>query len=204
MRSHSSSHRSSFSRSHRSGIHHSSMHRSSIHHSSLSRSSIHRKSMGASKLHKSSLKRNGISNAHAFTVGKATGININGSALGAHGAALHRFKTMRKISDFSRSNRHSRHNRIVSSFTRRNKGIDFNNKNSTNDFIKRMRVSHNKHHYTTNKYDYSKIENMGNEINATVNELSKYIWIPFVIGLVMFFIIAVVFTTIIFLTIKRM
>lgn len=53
-------------------------------------------------------RHRGISGLHAFTVGRATGININGSARGSAGAALHR----------SRHHRNLRYNR---SFFRRNK-----------------------------------------------------------------------------------
>lgn len=54
-------------------------------------SSAHRRatSLHSSRRH-SSHHRHGISNSHAFAVGRATGVNINGSGMGAHGAALHR------------------------------------------------------------------------------------------------------------------
>lgn len=180
-RSHSSmhsSHRSSFSRSH------SSMHRSSLH-GSMHKSGLHKSSIGSSRMHKSSFKRNGISNAHAFAVGKSTGINVNGSALGAHGAALHRFERMRKM---SKDNSRLRHNRMVSSFSRRHRGTNFNNRRSTDDFIRRMRVSHNKHTYTSPKYDYSQFSNIGEELNNTINEASRYVWIPIlIIAIIMIF-----------------
>ena len=105
MRSHSSSHSRRSMSSHRSSMssHRSSMssRRSSMHSHSLGRSSSfgHRSSL-ASRRHSSSLhshmrSHNGISNAHAFAVGKATGVNINGSAMGAHGVALHHSRQMR-------------------------------------------------------------------------------------------------------------
>lgn len=77
-------------------MHHSSIsHRSSLNHrSSLSHRSSLRNKPGLSA-RKTTFKRHGISNAHAFSVGRATGININGSAMGAHGAALHRMKASR-------------------------------------------------------------------------------------------------------------
>ena len=57
--------------------------------------------------HTSSSRRHGISNAHAFAVGRATGVNINGSHMGAHGAALHRSAERRK--DRRHSSLHSSH-----------------------------------------------------------------------------------------------
>ena len=84
-----SSHRSSMSR-----------HRSSMsHRSSLSR---HRHTIGTSH---SRMRKHGISNIHAFAVGRATGVNINGSAMGAHGAFLHRSLRRRKSMDSSSSHR---------------------------------------------------------------------------------------------------
>lgn len=52
-------------------------------------------------------RRHGISNHHAFAVGRATGVNINGSHMGAHGAALHRSAKRRK--DHRHSSLHSSH-----------------------------------------------------------------------------------------------
>ena len=142
-----------------------SSHRS--HRSSLSRRSSlsHRTTM-----HKSSFKKHGISNAHAFAVGKSTGININGSALGAHGAALHRMRKMRNNNSIHRS----------SSISNRR----FTSKNKSN-FMKKLHVTSNKHHYTSKKYsiDTNKI---GEEINNAVNEASKYIWIPILIFIIFF------------------
>ena len=71
-RSRHSSHRSAHSR------HMSAHHRhTSSHGSALSR---HRSATS---------RRHGISDAHAFAVGRATGVNINGSHMGAAGAAQH-------------------------------------------------------------------------------------------------------------------
>lgn len=65
-------------------------------HSSMHRSSLSRRaSMGTMMSRRSAFKHNGISDAHAFAVGKATGVNINGSARGAHGVALHRSRARR-------------------------------------------------------------------------------------------------------------
>ena len=170
MRGHSS-HRSSMSRSHHSMSHsrsHSSLHRSMSrnHHGGISHSSMN--------------KRHGISNAHAFAVGKATGININGSAMGAHGAALHRMKEMRERNSIHRSSSSNFNRR--SSFSRRK---SFNN----------MRVSHTKHRYTSPKYN---LENVGTEFGNAMNEASKYIWIPIVIIAFMMIFFIGIFVTFIF------
>lgn len=50
----------------------------------------------ASRHRSATSRRHGVSNAHAFAVGRATGVNINGSHMGAHGAALHRSAERRK------------------------------------------------------------------------------------------------------------
>lgn len=50
---------------------------------------------------------NGIPDAHAFAVGQATGVNINGSALGAAGAALHSSSSSHHNSSSKRTNNES-------------------------------------------------------------------------------------------------
>lgn len=47
---------------------------------------------------------NGIPDAHAFAVGQATGVNINGSAMGAAGAALHDSSSSHHNSSSKRTN----------------------------------------------------------------------------------------------------
>ena len=189
MRSRSSSHRSSMSHRSSSMHHRSSLsHRSSsIHHSSLSHrtGSIHhgsslshrRSSLSHSSLRNRPFHKMGISNAHAFAVGKATGVNINGSALGAHGAALHRSERVRKLS--KNNNMHVRHSR-PSTFHRRRTAttINRNYTNRSSDFLKKMRVSHNKHRYTMKKNSYPDI---GQEMGKNVSEFAKFAWIPFAI-----------------------
>ena len=171
MRSHSS-HRSSMHRSSMSSRRHSSLH-SSLHRS-MNRS--HHSSLSSHSMH----KRHGISNAHAFAVGKATGVNINGSSMGAHGAALHRMSEMRK-SRFNKSSNHS------STF---NRGIP--HKHRTKDFVNKMKVSRRKVRYTSKKYDYSINEKFGQEYNNAMGEITKYIWIPFAIFGLMFVIFVLV------------
>lgn len=56
--------------------------------------SAHRRHMSAhrsaaSRHRSATSRRHGISDAHAFAVGRATGVNINGSHMGAAGAAQH-------------------------------------------------------------------------------------------------------------------
>lgn len=207
MRSHSSSHRSShrssFSRSHRSRISrnhsHSSINRNSLRHGSMHKSGIHRTSLGTrihkskiggSSIRSSSFRRHGISNAHAFVVGKATGININASALGAHGATLHRLKKARDRHKITSNNIHVGH--TTSHRFHRN----INNKKRSDDFLKRMRVSHSKHRYTCKKTNYEDVKAYGQEVNKAMNEFSKYAWIPLVIAVLIFiFIIAFIFGT---------
>ena len=191
MRSRSShrssmSHRSS-SMHHRSSLSHrsSSMrHRISLSHrtGSIHHGSIlsHRKSgISRSSLRNRPFHKMGISNAHAYSVGKATGININGSALGAHGAALHRFERMRNLS--KNSNLHVRHTRPSTFHRRRTTTTNRNNKHRSSDFLKNMRVSKQKHRYTMNKKSYPDI---GQEMGKTVTEFAKFAWIPFAIGFV--------------------
>lgn len=193
----SMSHRSSFSHSRRSsitnrngfgGIRHNSMHRSRIgssmssrRHSSLG--SMHRSSFN--NMHHSSLrnrstigtimsrrrpfKHNGISDAHAFSVGKATGININASAMGAHGAALHR-STVRKNARYTGSKTFTGH----SSFAKRK--IKFSNSNNSK----------------SKKYKFDPTKNNINiDLNMPLNNYSKFIGI-FVILFMIFFIIIVI------------
>ncbi len=104
--SHSShSHSHSSSRSHHSSItshrSHSSTH---SHKSSLTSHHMHHSNnMGHSSLRDRPGHHHGISDSHAFAVGRATGVNINASASGAAGAALHRsserFNTNNSFSD---------------------------------------------------------------------------------------------------------
>ena len=183
MRSHSSSHRSSMS--HRS---HSISHRSS----SLSHrtGSIHHgSSISHSSLRNRPFHKHGISNAHAFAVGKATGVNINASAMGAHGSALYRFRQARDRRRLTNNNMHIRH----TASHRFNRAI--NNNHKSDDFLKRMRVSHTKHRYTAPK---GSSVNMGQEMGKAMGEFAKFAWIPIVIGLFMFIAIMGMFITITF------
>ena len=196
-RSHHSSmsHRSSFSHSHRSsitsrngfgGIRHNSMHRSSFgssmssrRHSSLG--SMHRSSLN--KMHRSTLsnrstigtmmsrrsafKHHGISDAHAFAVGKATGVNINASAMGAHGAALHRSRTIKNA-------RYTKSKRSSGSFAKRK--IKFSNNNK----------------YKSKKYKIDPTKNNINiDLNLPMNNYSKFIGIA-VIFFMIFFVIMLI------------
>ena len=107
MRSSSHRHSSMHRSSHSSLSRHSSLHRHSSlrhsHHSGLSRHSLHSSFNRMGRHH-------GISNAHAFAVGKATGININSSAMGAVGAALNRSRKRRMSLSRSSSRRFSKIN----------------------------------------------------------------------------------------------
>lgn len=76
------------------------------HHSSL-------ESRRTTGLHSHNGRRNGISNTHAFAVGRATGANINGSAMGAHGVALY---LSRQARDRLIDNSHRTHRATGSSF----------------------------------------------------------------------------------------
>ena len=171
-RSHHSSmsrHRSSLSSRHHSSI--GSMHRSSLsrmHHSSLSR-----RSTGTMNIRKSPFKHHGISDAHAFAVGKSTGININGSAMGAHGAALHRSKIRRNSMNNSMHNRSRRFFRTHSNMRRT---IKFSSRNS--------RFKSRKY-----KFDPSK-----NNVNIEFTEYSKYMYLPFLIFFIFF--VIMIFTVI--------
>lgn len=184
-RSHRSSmsHRSSFSHSHHSsmskrngfgGIRHNSMHRSSLSgmhkssHSSMHRSSLSRRaSMGKMISRKSSFKHNGISDAHAFAVGKATGVNINGSARGAHGAALHR----------SRARRNARYTSSA--------GFK-----STQSNMSKRRIKFSRNSNRSRRYKFDPIKNNLN-IEIPLNNYSKYIGI-FTIIFMIFFVIMVI------------
>ena len=184
-RSHRSSmsHRSSFSHSHHSsmsnrngfgGIRHNSMHRSSLsdmHKSSLSsmhRSSLSRRaSMGKMMSRRSAFKHNGISDAHAFSVGKATGININGSAMGAHGAAVHR----------SRARRNARYTSSA--------GFK-----STQSNMSKRRIKFSRNSNRSRRYKFDPIKNNLN-IEIPLNNYSKYIGI-FAILFMIFFVIMVI------------
>ena len=74
---------------------HSSMH--SHRSSSLTSHHMHHSnSIGHSSLRNRPGHHHGISDAHAFAVGRATGVNINASASGAAGAALHRSSERRR------------------------------------------------------------------------------------------------------------
>lgn len=184
-RNHSSmSHRSSFSHSsmsHRSGISHGSSmsHRSSISHRSHSgissykstmhggighSSSIHKHS--GIKSHRSMFKHHGISDAHAFAVGKATGVNINASARGAHGAALHRMKKMRDSA--------AKH-RVYRSKTGFKNSTGFSNSG-----LRKIRLSHDKKRYYSKKYDFDAINNVQEIFNQQFNGFNKYFGVIFV------------------------
>lgn len=158
MRSHSSmSHRSMSSRrsslSHRSNL--SKMHKGIGHTSGI-------------RSHSSAFKHHGISDAHAFNVARATGVNINASAMGAHGAALYRAR--RRNSTFKNSTSNYR-------------------RNST---IRKIRFSHNdtsfkskKYHYSTNN-KFDGFDEFQESIEENYNNLSKFIWIPFLIFIIAF------------------
>lgn len=195
-RSSMSSHRSSFSHSHRSsmtsrngfgGIRHNSMHRSSFgssmssrRHSSLG--SMHRSSfsrmhhsslggrstMGRMMSRRSAFKHHGISDAHAFAVGKATGININASARGAHGAALHRSRA-RKNARYTGSKAFTGH----SSFAKR-----------------KIKFSHNSN-FKSKRYKLDPLKNNLN-INIPINNYSKYIGIFAIIFMIIFVIMIII------------
>ena len=150
MRSSHSSHKSHTSMSHRNSMSHHShtSHHSSLSHrsrSSLSSMSRHRSSIRSMSNHNIMNKHHGNSDAHAFAVGKATGVNINGSAMGAHGAALGRFRRIRRNS----SNMHH-------TFTRNN----FNKR--------RIRFNKNKsnHKYTMNS-SFSNFEEFANSMDTS-------------------------------------
>ena len=184
-RSSISSRRSSFSHSHHSsmsnrngfgGIRHNSMHRSSIgnmHHSSLSR----RTSMGTMMSNRSAFKHHGISDAHAFAVGKATGVNINGSHMGAHGAALHRGR-IRKNARFTGKMRAN------SSAIRRK----YHNYSGANLAYKRkIKFSHN-NKYKSKRY---KFDPNKNNINVQMPEFSKFMWVPILFIIIMMIVMAI-------------
>ena len=177
--SHSSMHHSSslHSRStvHRS-IHHTSsnfnrMHHSSIKHSSLTHNGLKHSSSARdnrNRLLRNSMRKHGISDAHAFSVGKATGVNINASAAGAHGAALHRSRKIRQNS----SNMHKHYTR----------------KNST---MRKIGLSRSKGHRYTSKTNFDDVEPY---INDLQKEIQKFTWIPFIMifGMVIFFMIIMI------------
>lgn len=94
----SGSHRSTMSRKSSIGSrsHHRSSMSSRMHRSSLSgrRSSLHRSSFSknsSTMSHRARAKR--AFDSHAFSVGRATGVRINGSHEASHGAALHSAST---------------------------------------------------------------------------------------------------------------
>lgn len=147
------SHKSHFSKTHSSLNHHTSMHRSRI-------SSMPRRSL---------FKHHGISDAHAFHVGKTTGVNINASAMGAHGAALHRFKTARK-------------------YTSGNKNAFKSHKSS---FKKTVRLSRNKRRYTYNV----DLNHLGEEFEKAFDSAKKYLWIPILIMVFIVLFMGIMFVT---------
>ena len=131
---------------------------------------MHKTGIGAGR---SAFKHHGISNAHAFSVGKSTGININGSAMGAHGAALHR---MRKARNMSKSHfTHSKRARNI--FRNRYSSI-----NSSHKFSQ-SRINRTHRRYTASKFS-SIPNNIGSEY--TTNEMMKYMWIPLLIFVLIF------------------
>ncbi len=73
-------------------------------------------------------RRHGISNAHAFAVGRSTGVNINGSAMGAHGAALHRSAKRRR----RHSTLHTSHTRTTGTRSSTMHTTNFNKPNTVN------------------------------------------------------------------------
>ena len=124
--------------------------------------------MGRIMSRRSAFKRHGISNAHAFAVGKATGVNINGSPMGAHGAALHRSKVERS-----------------SRYTARKSGFSSSNSN-----IKR------KIKFSSNKNSKSKkytLNNFANNIdfNIPFNNYSKYVGIMVILFMIFFVIMMI-------------
>ena len=123
----SSSHRSSMSR--RSRSHHRSSLNSRRRSSSLTRRSSLSRRMTRSHSsisHRKSLARRRGFDSHAFAVGRATGIRINGSHAAIHGAALHRSSSRRASFKGSSSTYRSRFS------GRRMKIVNSDNKVATN------------------------------------------------------------------------
>ena len=167
------SHRSSFSRSHKSSFSRSHMHSSLSHGSTMHKSSLsrHRNSISSMSGHRA-FKHHGISDAHAFQVGKATGININASAMGAHGAALHRFKKARKF------------------ISKRRIGF----KTHKSSFKKTVRLSHNKRRYTNNINNIN-LNHVGEEFEKAFDSAKKYLWVPILIMVFMLLFMGIMFIT---------
>lgn len=194
MRSHSSSRSHSSMHSHRSSMssHRSSMssHRSSMHsHSFCGSSSIGHRSSLASRRHTtgSGLRshigsRNGISNAHAFAVGKATGVNINGSAMGTHGAALHHSRQMRDRKIRNSIRRSTGESRAIKNYSTMNRRNRFNNSTSSTNSRRRR--------YTLNLNKYG-----NNEINQVENNMGIFILVfalMMVMGIIPFIFFAII------------
>ena len=143
--SHSSMSRRSSMSSHRSHTHSAVMNHGSLgsrHRSSLSRmnhgsmSRTHHSSLAGRSYHSrhSSLNRNrGISNAHAYAVARVTGVNINGSAMGASGAALYRMRKIRR-----HTSKRSSNNRLHRRYT-----LDKTKYGTTNDMYKDLSFNNN-------------------------------------------------------------
>lgn len=170
MSIHSSSHSHSHSHSHSSMRSHSSIHSrtgSNMHSMGGHRSSLaSRTNRMNSRAHSSPFKHHGISNAHAFAVGKSTGININGSAMGAHGAALHHSRAIR--------------NSTMSSRARRNRSSI-----SKTNTIKRYTKSNSRKRYTFDTNKYGRTNMFDENLNALDSNYSNSVGIVMFIAMIM-------------------
>lgn len=186
--------------SHRSGISHtrSMAHRSSISgRNGLARSrgmglghkhtSSFGKRMGSGSMHAKSirnmrnttLRNRGISNSHAFVVGKTTGVNINGSHMGAIGASLHRTN---KLHGYRKSN-------TINNYSKKFKR-SINNKNYSNY----------KHRYTSKKVDFNNLKNRSFENFYTIRDenFDKFAKFASAFGVILFIVIVLIFFLMLF------
>ena len=76
-----------------------------------------------------------------------------------------------------------------------------NNRHRSDDFLKRMRVSHTKHRYTAPK---GSSVNMGQEMGKAMGEFAKFAWIPILIVVIFFIIFITLFISGIFGTMMFM
>ena len=151
----------------------------------IRKSSIRKPSIRKSSIiHKSMFRKHGISNSHAFNVGMATGININGSAKGAAGAALHRSIRSSRI-----RNSH-RYNGTKSTF----KKVLNNIRNKRNN---------SKRHYKSAKVDFNNLKAAREQYRVYCDSIEQEKYAPLfgVFGIVaffMFFFIIVMFMIMVF------
>lgn len=127
--------------------------------------------MGKTMSRRSAFKHNGISDAHAFSVGKATGININGSAMGAHGAALHR----------SRARRNERYTSSA--------GFK-----STQSNMSKRRIKFSRNSNRSRRYKFDPIKNNLN-IEIPINNYSKFVGIMVLLFMIFFVIMMISMAT---------